>query len=104
MTPNAMGNAQAQQMAQLDEMSNKLKEKIAVQEKLTTALIMAKEVASGSTNELAPAIYHLADANLILAEYSLSELVSQSDMLTDAIKRARSPILTASLQPPTLRR
>ena len=126
MSPNAMGNANASQITQLEEMKTKIDEKVVIQEKMIAHLVSAKDamysakdamyrVPEESTGNfagnfarpgillLAVGIGQLADSQLVLAEYSLSELKAQSLLLYEALSRAKSPIATATLHRPSLK-
>jgi hypothetical protein len=103
MSPNAIGNAQALQTAQLEELREKLSIKGEVHEKTinylrnSIALSSFEGPMTTAMERIAQAICNLSQAQLVLAEYTVNEINSQIANLDEAIAKSKSPIARATL-------
>jgi hypothetical protein len=112
MSPNAIGNAQALQTSQLEELREKLRIKGEVHEKtiahLNKAIEWTKVDHLEEDTELPPviaesvmatrhAVRNLSQAQLVLAEYTVNEINSQMANLDEAIAKSKSPIARTTL-------
>jgi hypothetical protein len=99
MSPNAIGNAQALQTAQLEELKEKLRVKGEVHKVTIAHLKDAISLAESDDADgiIINAIRHLAHAQLVLAEYTVNEINFQMANLDEAIAKSKSPIARATL-------
>lgn len=106
MSPNAMGNANASQITQLEEMKKAIDAKVEMHNKVLHELgqcLLFSQNNPFDMLSLSGYLGHLAAAQSIATEYSLSELKTQSAILEEALSRAKSPIATATIHRPSLK-